>query len=286
MTTWTALTTLPQKPRAEALGLAMEALIPAPTGVGVFEIEDGTDTWEVGGYFTETPDDVALALLAAVHGAAQFVVSELPETDWVAHVRRELKPVEAGRFYVYGAHDAGTLPADRVGLLIEASMAFGTGHHGTTLGCLRAIDRMVSDGLSPARIADIGCGSGVLAMASAAVWPGDVIAADIDPVAIDVTRANLAVNGLADRVTSLVAQGFDDPRLAGPFDLVLANILKAPLLELAGPMAAAMAPQGRAVLSGLLVEQAVDVITHYSKFGLELQAREDIVDWTTLILSP
>lgn len=286
MTTWTALTTLPQKPRAEALGLAMEALIPAPTGVGVFEIEDGTDTWEVGGYFTETPDDVALALLAAVHGAAQFVVSELPETDWVAHVRRELKPVEAGRFYVYGAHDAGTLPADRVGLLIEASMAFGTGHHGTTLGCLRAIDRMVSDGLSPARIADIGCGSGVLAMASAAVWPGEVVAADIDPVAIDVTRANLAVNGLADRVTSLVAQGFDDPRLAGPFDLVLANILKAPLLELAGPMAAAMAPQGRAVLSGLLVEQAVDVITHYSKFGLELQAREDIVDWTTLILSP
>ncbi len=285
MTTWTALTTLADKSRAEALGLALESLDPEPTGVGVFEIEDSSGTWEVGGYFEDAPDEVALALLAAAHGAAEFVVSELPETDWVAHVRRELTPVEAGRFFVYGAHDADKLPSDRIGLLIEASMAFGTGHHGTTLGCLRAIDGQATGGFQPAAIADIGCGSGVLAMAAASIWPGRVIAADIDPVAVDVTRANLAANGLSDRVETCVATGFDDPSLQGPFDLILANILKGPLLDLAGPMEAALSPNGRVVLSGLLIEQADEVISHYSDFGLNLLAREDIVDWTTLQLS-
>ena len=227
----------------------------------------------------------SLALLAAAYGAAEFVVSELPETDWVAHVRRELSPVEAGRFFVYGSHDAENLPKDRIGLLIEASMAFGTGHHGTTLGCLRAIDRMVAEGVMPERIADIGCGSGVLAMAAASVWSSEIIAADIDPVAIDVTRANLAANGLAERVETCVAPGFEDARLSGPFDLVLANILKGPLMNLAGPMAAALAANGRVVLSGLLVDQADEVITHYQSFGFKLLKRDDIVDWTTLELS-
>ncbi|MEO0917500.1 MAG: 50S ribosomal protein L11 methyltransferase [Pseudomonadota bacterium] len=286
MTTWTALTTLPGKSEAERLGLAMETLDPEPTGVGVFEIEDGSETWEVGGYFTDAPDRVALALLAAAHGASEFVVSELPDTDWVAHVRRALTPVEAGRFFVYGSHDSDKLPPGRIGLLIDASMAFGTGHHGTTLGCLRAIDRMADESFSPARIADIGCGSGVLAMAAARVWGGAVTAADIDPVAVEVTQANLVANELENRVETLVAAGFDDDRLAGPFDLVLANILKGPLMDLAAPMAGALSPTGRAVLSGLLVEQADDVVAHYASFGLQLRAREDIVDWTTLILSP
>ncbi|MCG6885329.1 MAG: 50S ribosomal protein L11 methyltransferase [Silicimonas sp.] len=284
MATWTAFTTLSGKPRAEALGLALEAVDPEPAGVGVFEIEDGSDTCEVGGYFTEAPDEVALALLAAAYGAAEFAVSELPETDWVAHVKRTLAPVEAGRFFVYGSHDADRVPADRIGLLIEAAMAFGTGHHGTTLGCLRAIDRLAEQGIEPDQIADIGCGSGVLAMAAARVWSGGIIAADIDPVAIEVTQANLAANGMADRVDTCVAPGFEDPRLRGPFDLVFANILKGPLIDLARPMAAATAPGGVAVLSGLLVEQAEDVIAHYRGAGFSLMAREDIVDWTTLIL--
>jgi ribosomal protein L11 methyltransferase len=286
MTTYTALTTVSGKARAHALGEALEALDPAPTGVGVFEIEDGSDTWEVGAYYTDAPDGIVLALLAAAHGAAEFAVSELPETDWVAHVRRELSPVEAGRFFVYGAHDADKLPEGRIGLLIEASMAFGTGHHGTTLGCLRAIDYMARAGFQPESVADIGCGSGVLAMAAAHVWTGDVIAADIDPVAIEVAEANLAANGLRDRVSTCVAAGFGDERLAGPFDLILANILKGPLLELAGPMVAALGPSGRVVLSGILIEQADEVIDHYAGFGFKLLKREDIVDWTTLILSP
>ncbi len=285
MATWTSLTTVPEKSRAEALGEALEALEPTPSGVGVFEIEDGSGTWEVGAYFTDEPDAIALALLAAAHGAADFAVSEVPETDWVAHVRRELAPVEAGRFFVYGAHDAEKLPKGRVGLLIEASMAFGTGHHGTTLGCLRAIDHLADIGFRPEAVADIGCGSGVLAMAAARVWEGSVIAADIDPVAVEVTEANLAANDLSDRVATCVAAGFDDPRLEGPFDLVFANILKGPLLDLADPIARALTPSGCAVLSGILIEQAEEVIAHYARIGLKLLKREDIVDWTTVILS-
>ena len=285
MTTWTAFTTLADKDRAEALGLALETLQPEPTGVGVFEVEDGSETWEVGGYFTEHPDTVGLALLAASHGGAEFVVSELPETDWVAHVRRELSPVEAGQFFVYGSHDADKVPDGSIALLIEAAMAFGTGHHGTTLGCLRALDRLALDGVAPAHVADVGCGTAVLAMAAARVWSdATVIASDIDQVAVDVAIANLRANGLDARIETLVAAGFDHDRLNGPFDLVLANILKGPLIDLAPSMAAAMAPGGTAILSGLLVDQGEDVLTHYLASGFSLVDRLDIVDWTTLIL--
>ena len=169
MPTFTALTTLTAKAQAEALGEAMERLIPEPTGIGVFEMEDGSGLWEVGGYFTEAPDEAGLALLAAMHEAKPFVVSEVPETDWVAHVRRELAPVEAGRFFVYGSHDADKLPADKIPLLIEAAMAFGTGHHGTTLGCLKALDHLLDEGFRGEKVADIGCGTAVLAMAAARV---------------------------------------------------------------------------------------------------------------------
>ena len=138
MPTFTALTTLMGQSAAQNLADAMEGTEPAPSGIGVFEVEDGSGLWEVGGYFTEQPDIAALALLEVAFGAKSFAVSELPETDWVAKVRRELAPVEAGRFFVYGSHDADIVPEGRVALLIEAAMAFGTGHHGTTQGCLSA----------------------------------------------------------------------------------------------------------------------------------------------------
>ncbi len=285
MTTWTALTTLKDRARAEALGESLEDLEPAPTGVGVFEVEDGTGTWEVGGYFIEAPDEIALALLAAAHQAADFVVSEVPETDWVAHVRRELTPVEAGRFFVYGSHDADKVPEGRIALLIEAAMAFGTGHHGTTLGCLRALDRLAETGEAIEKIADVGCGTAVLAMAAARVWDGEIVASDIDPVAVEVAEANLAANGLTGKVKVIEAVGFDHAELRGPFDLVLANILKGPLIELAAPMAAALRPGGTAILSGILVEQAETVAAHYSETGFNLVNREDIVDWSTLTLT-
>ncbi|MBS8228992.1 50S ribosomal protein L11 methyltransferase [Vannielia litorea] len=287
MPTYTALTTLAGKPAAEALGEALERLDPAPTGVGVFEVEDDSGLWEVGGYFTEAPDEAGLALLAAAFEAKPFTISELPETDWVAHVRRELAPVEAGRFFVYGSHDADKVPEGALPLLIEAAMAFGTGHHGTTLGCLKAFDRLLEGGLAPCPVADVGCGTAVLAMAAARVWDAPIIASDIDPVAVEVAEANLAANGLTGKVHCLEAAGLDHPTLAGaaPFGLIFANILKGPLIGLAPDIAQAMAPGGHAILSGLLNDQAPDVTAAYVAEGLTVENSETIGDWTTLCLA-
>ena len=287
MLSWTALTTLPDRPAAEALGEALEALEPAPTGVGVFEIEDGSGTWEVGGYFDVEPDAVALDLLAAAHGARAFMVSEVPDVDWVAKVRRDLSPVEAGRFFVYGSHDADRVPPGRVALLIEASMAFGTGHHGTTQGCLRALDRLVARGVQARDIADIGCGTAVLAMAAARVWAdAEVIASDIDTVAVEVAEANLAANAMSDRVACVEATGLDHADLAArrPYDLVFANILKGPLVALAPDIGGAVAPEGHAILSGILNEQTDDVLVAYWSAGFDEVERDVIGAWTTLTL--
>jgi ribosomal protein L11 methyltransferase len=288
--TFTALTTLPGEAAAKALAEAIEAMEPAPYGVGAFEIEDDSGLWEVGSYFLESPDAAMLDALAAAHGAKPFAVSELPEIDWVAKVRRELAPVEAGRFFVFGSHDAdraAVLGPDRVALQIEATVAFGTGHHGTTLGCLRAFDRLLDAGFTPSRVADIGCGTAVLAMAAAAVLSNAlVLASDIDEVAVDVARANVSINGLAGRIECMEAAGFAHPRLAeaAPFDLVFANILKGPLIELAPPMAAHLARGGLCILSGLLVVQADAVTEAYVAAGHELAAREDIGEWSTLVM--
>ncbi|WP_108861007.1 50S ribosomal protein L11 methyltransferase [Ruegeria sp. Alg231-54] len=287
MPTFTALTTLTGKKAAEGLGEAMERLDPEPTGVGVFEVEDGSGLWEVGGYFTETPDETALAVLAAAFEAKPFVVSELPDTDWVAHVRRELAPVEAGRFFVYGSHDADKLPEGRIPLLIEAAMAFGTGHHGTTLGCLKALDHLLSQGFTATKVADIGCGTAVLAMAAARVWEGEIIASDIDEVAVDVAEANLKANGMAGKVRCVEAAGFDHPDLGviAPYDLIFANILKGPLVALAPEIAANLRVGGYAILSGILNEQADDVDSVYLQNGFNLEKNDQIGEWTTLILS-
>ena len=286
MPTYTALTTLSDETRAQALGEALEELDPAPVGVGVFELEDDSGLWEVGAYFTEEPDEIALTLMAAAFGAAEFALSELPEIDWVAHVRRELKPVEAGRFFVYGSHDADKLPADRIGLLIEAAMAFGTGHHGTTLGCLRALDRLATRGFHGKNVIDVGCGTAVLGMAAAKIWPETVLATDIDQVAVDVAEANVMANGLDGRVECLEAMGFqhDVIHARAPYDLVFANILKGPLIQIAPDMAKHTEAGSLAILSGLLNTQAADVLAAYVAAGFEEVEREEIGDWTTLLL--
>ncbi|SLN51102.1 50S ribosomal protein L11 methyltransferase [Roseisalinus antarcticus] len=285
MPTYTAITQTESEAPAQALGEALEALSPEPTGVAVLEMEDGSGLFEVGAYFDERPDDIALALLAAAHGARQFVTSELPDTDWVAKVRRDLAPVEAGRFFVHGSHDADRVPPDSIPLLIEAAMAFGTGHHGTTLGCLRALDRLVADGLVKSSVIDVGCGTAVLAMAAASVWPGEVLASDIDSVAVEVAEANVVANGLAGRVRCIEAAGFDAPEIAAaaPFDLIFANILKGPLLALAPSIAGAAAAGAHVILSGLLNAQAEEIIAAYGDNGLTLLGHDEIGDWSTLV---
>ena len=165
-------------------------------------------------------------------------------------------------------------------------MAFGTGHHGTTLGCLRALDRLADQGVVAHHVADVGCGTAVLGMAAAHLWPDPVIVSDIDPVAIEVAIANATANGLTGRVTCVEAAGFDAPALAqaGPYDLVFANILKGPLIALAPDMGRHVIPGGYVILSGILNEQADDVAAVYAQAGFNPVHREEIVEWTTLTL--
>ena len=166
-------------------------------------------------------------------------------------------------------------------------MAFGTGHHGTTLGCLRALDHLLEEGFAGQSVADIGCGTAVLAMAAARVWPeAEILASDIDQVAVDVAVANMDANGLKGAVTCLEAAGFDAPALhdAAPYDLIFANILKGPLLALSPDMAAHLRAGGYAILSGILNEQADDVISVYAENGINLEVRDQIGEWTTLTL--
>ncbi|ADO41947.1 50S ribosomal protein L11 methyltransferase [Ketogulonicigenium vulgare] len=284
MTMYSAHTTLPDQDSAEALGEALEDL--EPFGVGVFEIEDGSGLYEIGVHFEEQPDEIILDLLAASFGAKPFVVSEVPDVDWVAKVKRELSPVEAGRFFVYGGHDADKVPEGRLPLLIEAAMAFGTGHHGTTLGCLRALDRLETQGFKSANTADIGAGTAVLAMAAAHLWPETVVAGDIDPVAVDVAAANAEANGMKGRVICVEAAGFDaaEIRARAPFELVFANILKGPLVALAPEMGGNVVSGGVIILSGILNEQADSVIEVYNTAGFTLKWRDEVTDWTTLTM--
>lgn len=286
MPTFTALTTLPGKAPAEALGEALERLNPAPVGIGVFEIEDGLGVWEVGGFFTGAPDEAGLALLAAIHNARPFAVSQLEDRDWVAQVRRELTPVEAGRFVVHGAHDAHRIPSQKIGLEIEAAMAFGTGHHATTQGCLLALDKLIGSGLIAKNVADIGCGTGVLAMAARAAWHRNVVAADIDPIATATARANMQANDFGAAVPCLNAPGFRHALLhaRAPFDLVFGNILAGPLKRLAPEMAAHIGTGGYAILSGMLNQQSKLVTSVYNGHGFVRADRQVIGEWTTLVL--
>jgi len=286
MPTYTAMTTLADKAAAETMAAMLENMTPEPYGVGVFEIEDGSGLYEVAGYFLEPPDEVALALITASIDARPFAVSEVPDKDWVAEVCRELAPIRAGRFFLYGSHDADKVPNDCVPLLIEAAMAFGTGHHGTTQGCLTALDALANAGFMPKNVADIGCGTAVLAMAAANVWDVPIMASDIDEVATDTALANLACNDLAGRVEVVTCAGFDHPRLrnAAPFDLILANILKGPLIDLAPDMGACCDKSGYVVLSGILNEQADDVSETYNNNGFTETDRLTFGEWATLTL--
>ena len=285
MTTFTALTTLPGRINASDLGDALERLTPEPIGVGVFELEDGSGLWEVGAYFSEKPDDISLALLAAVFQAQEFKISELPQIDWVSKVQRSLKPVVAGRFFVYGSHDSDKVPPDCEPLLIEASMAFGTGHHGTTKGCLLALEQLITDGFKAKNVIDVGCGTAVLAMAAARIFSANVIASDIDSVAHSVAKMNILANGLDRNIQCFEASGFahEQIKTKNPFDLIFANILLAPLLAIATDISKYSLSGGYVVLSGILSEQAELVVNKYTGAGFSLSNQIEIGEWVTII---
>ena len=286
MLTYSAITKVKDRERAEGLGVALEKLNPPPMGVGVFELEDSSGEWEVGAYFRDRPDEISILILENAFKAHGFAISEIPEIDWVTKVKRELSPVEAGQFFVFGKHDSHKLPKDRVGLLIEASMAFGTGHHGTTKGCLLALDKLVARDKKIDEVIDIGCGTAVLAMAVGKVSSSRIIASDVDQVAVEVALANLKANNLENRIACIQATGFEDMQIRSnaPFDLVFANLLKPPLLDLAPCIRRYLKSGGHAIISGILDLQAIEIIEVYRQNDLEVQDRIDIGEWVTLTL--
>ncbi len=259
--------------------------------VAVSLVDEGRGHWRVDIHSCTKPNAKALrALVGAAAGAKAAKTlrfATVAAKDWVAESLVGLKPVTAGRFTVHGAHDRAGIAPNRLGIEIEAALAFGTGHHGTTRGCLLALDRLCKSwrsGKAAPRILDLGTGSGVLTIAAARVLHQRVLATDIDAAAVRVARANARLNGVGPLVTLATAPGVTAPaiRAQAPFDLAFANILLEPLERLAAPLAKIVAPGGRVVLSGLLTSQANAALAAYRAFRLE---RRIVLDgWTTLVL--
>lgn len=262
-----------------------EQLDPDDSAVSAFEGERG---WIVEALFRGKPDQTFIRDLVKRAGGddASIAFSEIAAKDWLAASLEGLKPVRAGRFMVHGAHDRAKVSPHQIGLEIEAALAFGTGHHGTTLGCLRAIARMASAGVRPARILDVGTGTGVLAIAAALAFRRPVIAGEIDPVGVVTARNNAAMNRAGSFVRVVHANGLNHPavRTQAPYDLVIANILLPPLKRLSVSIGAAVARGGTVVLSGLLREHAASARASYAEQGLVLKRRDVIEDWVTLTL--
>jgi ribosomal protein L11 methyltransferase len=249
------------------------------------------EEWQLDVYLREAPDaaliDRIRALVPSVGDAAPRI-ERIEDEDWVTRSQRFLEPIRAGRFYVHTAAHADHVPNDTVAFRIEAGRAFGTGHHETTAGCLSALDRLASEGQSFGRIADIGTGTGLLAFAARALWPdANILASDIDPIAIDVTAENMAANMIpSDAIELVAADGMADPRIqaSAPFDLIIANILAGPLIALAPDLTATLARNGTIILAGLLASQAGDVLAAYALKGMRSAARIDSGDWSILTL--
>ncbi|MCY3879924.1 MAG: 50S ribosomal protein L11 methyltransferase [Rhodobacteraceae bacterium] len=279
------LTTLPGQERAEQLAAALENLRPGPVATVVMDLEDGSGIWEVGGYFEERPGSAELALLAAAFGSREFKLSELPDIDWVDKVHRELTPVRAGRFTLQGSHIRDVAELQGVPILVDASMAFGTGHHATTRGCIEVLDALEEEGFEVTAAADIGCGTGVLAIAIAKLWNCRVLASDNDPTAVKIARLNVQANHADHRIQCFAADGLcHDSYRPASLDLITSNILSGPLIGMAAKLTGTLCKDGRMILSGIASERAHMVIEAYRNAGASLIRRQQSGDWVTLLL--
>lgn len=278
--TW-KLTAFGPKALIEGALLAQERALDWDDTIGLagFEVaEDKPDEWKLDAYLQRRPTSADRRALDALFTGQppRFTAERLPDADWVTESQKDVDPIRAGRFHVRTPeHPADTRAVD---IVIPASQAFGTGQHATTAGCLVMLERMKREGLAPRNLIDVGTGTGLLAFAALALWPqARAIATDVDPIAIDVTRDNAAINGIkvghgAGELLLAVADGMDDPLLTAraPFDLIIANILAAPLIMLAPAFTRAAAPGASILVAGLLDTQAEAVIASYEAFGCTL----------------
>jgi ribosomal protein L11 methyltransferase len=264
-----------------------EVFFEGQAAIAAFERPDGR--WEVTVHFADAPDQ-ALVRELVTHAAGRDIAAGIAfdtveAKDWVKASLEDLVPVPAGRFVVHGQHDRDRVAPNKLGIEIEAALAFGTGHHGTTRGCLLLLDHVLK-AWRPRRVLDLGTGTGVLAIAAAKALHEKVLASDIDPPSVQVARENARLNVAGHLVQAVRATGFSAPQFAdaAPFDLVLANILANPLRQLAAPMARHLAPSALVILSGLLTHQAPGVIAAYRARGLVPVRHLRIEGWSSLLL--
>ncbi len=280
--------------RARAVAdLIVESFEAAETASTAFETDDvlpgGGRAWLVEAYFGREPEEEAIrALIAAASDeatarSATFGLTE--KRDWVANSLAGLKPVRAGRFLVHGRHDRSRVRANDVAIEIEAGLAFGTGHHGTTRGCLLHFDRLLKR-RRPRRVLDVGCGAGVLAIAAAKVLRRKVWLGDIDRIAVEVTNGNARLNGVGALCQAIVSRGVENARLreGAPYDLVFANILAKPLRLLAPSLAGVIGADGEAIVSGLLLADVPGVLASWRAQRFDLAERIELEGWASLRL--
>lgn len=291
--------TLPcTRAEAEAIDageLELLEIEPTPVLLTSERVPDDPNSWQLEAYFESKPNSAALAAVAALVPSAtgtRLAPERIRDADWVTLSQAGIEPVHAGRFYVHTETNKGVVPAGAKSFRIDASLAFGTGTHETTSGCLIALDQLKRQGAVVRNLLDLGTGTGLLAFAALHLWPGAyATASDIDPRSIDVTADNAGFNGVAvgtgrGQVALAVAAGMEHPLIeaGAPYDLIIANILAGPLIELAPSVSEALAEGGTLILAGLLEGQAEAVARAYRRQGLRLVSRADRGHWPTLKL--
>jgi ribosomal protein L11 methyltransferase len=258
-----------EKGAAQILDILSEVFGEEDFAIATTEVDEKKDIWEASVYLMRVEEDEVRQRIAdgLRHSFADLEIRSevIPDVDWIAKSLEGLKPVRAGRFLVHGSHDRDKVKINDIPIEIDAGQAFGTGHHGTTAGCLEVIDQVVR-AQSPRNALDLGTGSGVLAIAVRKLRNIPVLATDIDPVAVTVAKDNVRRNGIASGIRLETAPGFHSPafRHEGPFDLIIANILARPLMKMAPQLASHLAPGGSVILSGILAAQRWKVIAAYS----------------------
>ena len=267
--------------------LLTESFEEGQAAIAAFESPEGR--WDVTVHFADPPDEASIRDLVSLASddtvAASIVFDSIEAKDWVKESLKGLVPVRAGRFIVHGQHDRDQVRPNQLGIEIEAALAFGTGHHGTTRGCLIYLDYVLR-AKAPKRMLDLGTGTGVLAIAAAKATKRRVLATDIDPMSVKVARENMRLNGVGNLVDTVCATGFSSPAFGdrAPFDLILANILANPLRAMSTDMTRHLTRNGMVILSGLLPHQAMSVIAAYRARGLVLRKHQIIEGWSSLLM--